>query len=137
MEAAEQERVLREAVTPEERTGTELARGAMVNVATLIAANLCGVFTFLVACLVGLETWGTISCFLAAIAFGLRDLAPVVGVLIGAAAGGLVAFFLARSLVVGAQTGPGERGTASLVRFSAPIAIYGLLNLLIMRMDVL
>jgi O-antigen/teichoic acid export membrane protein len=47
-----------------------------------------------------------------------------------------MAFILARSLVTG-KAGAGERGIASLVRFSAPIAIYGLLNLLIMRMDVL
>lgn len=258
--AEEEERVLREAVTPEVHTGTELARGAIVNVVTLVAANLRGIFTFLIGRLLGrdtlgtfgiawattdllsdlgsfgmetstialvsarqaqgdskgtralmrravlfgllfstcaaalgfiafqtlgrqfgqhpelirsasfmmlavpgialyricngvsrgmkvmkhdlyskgfTETFGTIICFLIAIAIGLRELAPVVAVVVGTAGAGLVAFFLARSLVIGAQTGPGERGTASLVRFSAPIAIYGLLNLLIMRMDVL
>ncbi|MFL6530152.1 MAG: polysaccharide biosynthesis C-terminal domain-containing protein [Chthoniobacterales bacterium] len=260
MKAAEDDLHLREAVAPEVHTGTELARGAMVNVATLIAANLRGIFTFLIARLLGrdtlgtfgiawsttdllsdfgsfgmetstialvsarhavgdtkgtralmrravtfgllfsvcaavfgiiafqtlglrlgqrpelirntsimllgvpgialyricngvsrgmkvmkhdlyskglTETWGTIISFLIAIAIGLRDLAPAVGVLCGTGAGGLMAFFLARSLVVGQDIGSGEPGTASLIRFSAPIAIYGVLNLLIMRMDVL
>ena len=259
MSAVDQE-TLRDAVTPEPHVGTELARGAMVNVVTLVTANFRGIFTFLIARLLGraalgtfgiawattdllselgsfgmetstialvsarqakgdtkgiralmrravlfgllfsvcaaivgilgfqtlgqrfglrpelirstslmllavpgialyrisngvsrgmrvmkhdlysrgfTETFGTIACFLAAFAIGLRDLAPVVAVLFGTGGGGLMAFILARGLVAGKQSGPGERGTASLIRFSAPIAIYGLLNLLIMRMDVL
>ena len=257
--AAEDEAVLRDAVATEVHTGTELARGALVNIVALVTANLRGIFTFLIARLLGrdrlgtfgiawsttdllgeigtfgmdtstialvskrqavgdhkgtralmrravtfgllfsvaaavvgivafqtigyelgqnpelirstsimllavpaialyrisngvsrgmkvmkhdlysrgfTETFGTLACFLAAFAIGLREMAPVVAVLFGTAGGGIMAFILARSLVT-RNTGPGERGTASLVRFSAPIAIYGLLNLLIMRMDVL
>ena len=40
-------------------SGTELARGAIVNVVTLIAANLRGIFTFLIARLLGQGTLGT------------------------------------------------------------------------------
>ena len=257
--AAEDEAVLRDAVATEVQTGAELARGAIINIVALVTANLRGIFTFLIARLLGrdrlgtfgiawattdllsevgtfgmdtstialvakrqaagddkgtralmrravtfgllfsvlaavagivafqtvgqqlgqnpelvrstsimllavpaialyrisngvsrgmkvmkhdlyskgfTETFGTIACFLAAFAIGLRELAPVVAVLFGTGAGGLMAFILARSLVTG-KAGAGERGIASLVRFSAPIAIYGLLNLLIMRMDVL
>lgn len=83
------------------------------------------------------ETFGTIASFAVAFAIGLRNLAPVVAVLFGTAAGGIMAFTLARGLVTRRHTGPGERGTASLLRFSAPIATYSLLNMLIMRMDVL
>ncbi|MEP6956511.1 MAG: polysaccharide biosynthesis C-terminal domain-containing protein, partial [Chthoniobacterales bacterium] len=83
------------------------------------------------------ETFGTIASFLVAFAVGLRELAPVVAVLCGTGAGGLMAFLLARGLVVSRSTGSAPRGTASLLRFSAPIAIYSLLNMLIMRMDVL
>ena len=83
------------------------------------------------------ETFGTIACFLIAVAIGLRDLAPAVAVLFGTGAGGLMAFILARGLFVR----PAQTSTAPLhvplLRFSAPIAIYSLLNLLIMRMDVL
>ncbi|MFL6529895.1 MAG: hypothetical protein ACJ8KX_05455, partial [Chthoniobacterales bacterium] len=59
MKAAEDDLHLREAIAPEVHTGTELARGAMVNVATLIAANLRGIFTFLIARLLGRDTLGT------------------------------------------------------------------------------
>ena len=40
-------------------SGTELARGALVNIVTLLAANLRGIFTFLVARLLGQATLGT------------------------------------------------------------------------------
>jgi O-antigen/teichoic acid export membrane protein len=69
-------------------------------------------------------------------AIGFRDLAPAIAVLVGTAAGGLMAFTLARSLFAG-ETSPREQVYAPLLRFSTPIAIYSLLNLLIMRMDVL
>ncbi|MDQ6655227.1 MAG: hypothetical protein M3Y80_05375, partial [Verrucomicrobiota bacterium] len=50
-------------------TGTELARGAIVNVVALFAANLRGIFTFLVARLLGRATLGTFG-----IAFSTTDL---------------------------------------------------------------
>ncbi|HEY0368670.1 MAG TPA: oligosaccharide flippase family protein [Chthoniobacterales bacterium] len=258
--SAEQETILRDAVTPEVDTGAELARGAFVNIMSLVAANLRAIFTLLIGRLLGratlgtfgiawsvtdllsefgsfgmetstialvsarqakgdaagtralmrravsfsmlfsvliatlgiigfqtlgprfgqrpelircasvmllavpgivlyrvcngvsrgmkvmkhdlyskgfTETWATVICFIIAFFLGFGDLAPVVGVVLGTAAGGLMAFFLARSLVARTKAARGERTTASLIRFSAPIAIYGLLNLLIMRMDVL
>ncbi len=82
------------------------------------------------------ETFGTIVTLLVAIAIGLRDLAPVVAVLVGTTAGGLMAFRLARGLLARHPTDSGKVH-APLLRFSAPIAIYSLLNMLIMRMDVL
>lgn len=82
------------------------------------------------------ETFSTIATLLVALAVGLRDLAPAVAVLVGTAAGGLMAFFLARSLFAKQPTAR-EHVYAPLLRFSTPIAIYSLLNLLIMRMDVL
>ncbi len=254
------ETVLRDAVAPEPHVGTELARGALVNVVTLIAANLRGIFTFLIARLLGggtlgtfgiawsttdllskfgtfgmdtsttalvarrhaeddlggarallrravtfglffsvlaalggilafqtigaqlgqspelvrstslmllalpgialyrlsngvsrgmkvmrhdlyskgfTETFGTIACFLIAVAIGLRSLAPAVAVVLGTGAGGMMAFTLARGLFTGHRRDEAKTGPAGLVRFSAPIAIYSLLNMLIMRMDVL
>ena len=44
------------------------------------------------------ETFGTIAGLLVAMAIGLRNLAPVVAVLFGTGAGGLMAFVLARGL---------------------------------------
>jgi O-antigen/teichoic acid export membrane protein len=82
------------------------------------------------------ETLCTIITLLVAMAIGFRDLAPAIAVLVGTAAGGLMAFTLARSLFA-RQTVPREKVYAPLLRFSTPIAIYSLLNLLIMRMDVL
>ncbi len=260
MGAPDDEAALRDAVTPETHTGTELARGALVNVVTLIAANLRGIFTFLIARLLGgtalgtfgiawsttdllskfgtfgmdtstialvakrhavedegganalmqralrfgllfsaiaavlgilffqtigaqlgqppelirstslmllalpgialyrlsngvsrgmrvmrhdlyskgfTETFGTIACFLVAVAIGLREMAPAVAVLFGTGAGGVMAFILARGLFAGHRSDQAKVGPAGLLRFSAPIAIYSLLNMLIMRMDVL
>lgn len=255
-----EETALRESVATETQTGTELARGAIVNVVSLVAANFRGIFTFLIARLLGhatlgtfgiawsttdllskfgifgmdtsmialvaarqaqqdvngsrallrrgilfgllfsvvtaligilgfefvgplfdqppelvrttaimllalpgmtlyricngvsrgmkvmkhdlfshgfTETFSTIATLLVLIAIGLRNLAPAVAVVVGTGAGGLMAFFLARGLFAGQTTVPTARVYAPLLRFSTPIAIYSLLNLLIMRMDVL
>src|SRR3982751_2677090 len=59
MNAAEDDLHLREAVEPEVNPGTELARGAFINIITLVAANLRGIFTFLIARLLGRDTLGT------------------------------------------------------------------------------
>ncbi len=48
-----------------------------------------------------------------------------------------MAFILARGLFAGHRRDQAKVGPAGLLRFSAPIAIYSLLNMLIMRMDVL
>src|SRR3954468_14494593 len=76
------------------------------------------------------ETFCTIVTLLVAIGIGLRDLAPAVAVLVGTGAGGLMAFTLARGLFA-KQPKPAEKIHAPLLRFSAPIAIYSLLNMLI------
>ncbi len=83
------------------------------------------------------ETLGTIACFIVAVAIGLRHLAPVVAVLFGTGAGGLMAFVLARGLFAGHQRDMAKLPPSGLLRFSAPIAIYSMLNILIQRMDVL
>ena len=83
------------------------------------------------------ETFGTIAALLVAVAIGLHNLAPVVAVLFGTGAGGLMAFFLARSLFAGTRPDAAPAVRPAILRFSAPIAVYSLLNLLIMRMDVL
>ena len=83
------------------------------------------------------ETFGTIAALLVALAIGLHSLAPVVAVLIGTGAGGLMAFGLARSLFAGTSSESAPATRPAILRFSAPIAIYSLLNILIMRMDVL
>ena len=83
------------------------------------------------------ETFCTIGGLLVAIAIGLHTLAPVAAALFGTAAGGLMAFILARGLFVGGPPAATDSPRPSILRFSAPIAIYSLLNMLIMRMDVL
>lgn len=259
MDSAVEEKALRESVATETHTGTELARGALVNVVALVTANFRGIFTFLIARLLGhatlgtvgiawsttdllskfgvfgmdtstialvsarqangdfngsrallrravlwgllfsvitsligiigfefigarfgqrpelirttalmllalpgialyrisngvsrgmkvmrhdlyshgfTETFGTIVTLLIALAIGLRDLAPAVAILVGTTAGGITAFVLARSLFAESKATK-QRVDTPLLRFSAPIAIYSLLNMLIMRMDVL
>ena len=83
------------------------------------------------------ETFGTIAALLVALAIGMRALAPVVAVLFGTAAGGLMAFILARGLFRDGGNAAAPTTRPAILRFSAPIATYSLLNLLIMRMDVL
>ncbi|MBA2433102.1 MAG: polysaccharide biosynthesis C-terminal domain-containing protein [Chthoniobacterales bacterium] len=83
------------------------------------------------------ETFSTIAALLIAIAIGLRGLAPAVAVLLGTTAGGLMAFTLARGLFRGIPAVAAEAVAGPMLRFSSPIAIYSLLNILIMRMDVL
>jgi O-antigen/teichoic acid export membrane protein len=83
------------------------------------------------------ETFGTIACFLVVVAIGARDLAPAIAVLFGTGAGGVMAFILARGLFVRPAQAAAISPDVPLLRFSAPIATYSLLNMLIMRMDVL
>ena len=84
------------------------------------------------------ETWVTIAGFLIAYALGLRVLAPVLAVVVGTAAGGLLAFWLAHRLLARAGPAAAPAPTArEVLGLAAPIAGYSLLNILIMRMDVL
>ena len=84
------------------------------------------------------ETLSTIAFLLAAIAIGLRTMAPVAAVVLGSGAGGLVAFGLARSVFRGSNAGwRSEPASLALLRFSAPVAAYGIINTLISRMDVI
>lgn len=84
------------------------------------------------------ESLVTIAAFLAAVALGLRLMAPVIAVVLGTLAGGLVALHLARSLVPGPPPPPGGAPvTGPLLRLAAPLAGSNLLNTLTMRMDVL
>jgi O-antigen/teichoic acid export membrane protein len=84
------------------------------------------------------ESLGSTAALLVAFALGLRDLAPVVAALFGTGASGIVAFLLVRTLF---EPTPASVDAASVRRellgFSAPIALYSLLNILIMRLDVL
>jgi O-antigen/teichoic acid export membrane protein len=84
------------------------------------------------------ETLATIASLLLAIAIGLRAMAPVAAVILGSGAGGFVAFVLARNVLGGSDSRDRpEPASLALLRFSAPVAAYGVLNTLISRMDVL
>ena len=86
------------------------------------------------------ESLGTTAALLVAFALGSRDLAPEIAAIAGTLASGLLAFALARSLFVPAHDPAGNRSNVSitaLVRASAPIAVYDLLNLGIMEIDVI
>jgi len=74
VKTAVQDTMLREAVKTELHPGTELARGAIVNIVALVAANLRGIFTFLVARLLGRGALGTFG-----IAWSMTDLLSKVG----------------------------------------------------------
>ncbi|MBA3830472.1 MAG: oligosaccharide flippase family protein [Chthoniobacterales bacterium] len=87
------------------------------------------------------ESLGTAAALLGALALGIRDLAPEVAAIAGTLASGLVAFFLARRLFASAsRAAPRQEGDAlvrKLVQASAPIALYDLLNLGVMHIDVI
>ncbi len=59
----------------QEGTGAVLARGAAVNIATLLVANLRGVFTFLIARLIGSAALGTFG-----MAWAVMDIVSRIGV---------------------------------------------------------
>lgn len=85
------------------------------------------------------ETWVTTGVFVIAIALGIRDVAPALAIVAGTTAAGVVAFVLAaRALArVGGSVATGHRSTASMLRFSMPIAGSSLVNVLVMQLDVL
>ena len=87
------------------------------------------------------ESLCTTGALLVAILFGMKQLAPEVAAITGTLASGVVAFLLARRLFRdGTLPSPESRDDAlvsKLVRISAPIALYDLLNLGIMHIDVI
>jgi O-antigen/teichoic acid export membrane protein len=85
------------------------------------------------------ETWVTTGVFVMAIALGIRDVAPAVAIVLGTTASGVVAFVLAARVLapVGGSTAVGRRSTIAMLRYSAPIAGSSLVNVLVMRLDVL
>jgi O-antigen/teichoic acid export membrane protein len=85
------------------------------------------------------ESLGTSAALVVALALGSRDLAPEIAAIAGTLASGVVAFALARRLFAGRGSDRGQTpfSVAALVRASAPIAVYDLLNLGIMEIDVI
>ncbi|MEP6973846.1 MAG: oligosaccharide flippase family protein [Spartobacteria bacterium] len=86
------------------------------------------------------ESLGTALALLVAFALGARQLAPEFAGIAGTLASGLVAFLLARRLfapTAGGTVRPNDRLVSRLLRDSAPIALYDLLNIGIMRIDLI
>jgi O-antigen/teichoic acid export membrane protein len=85
------------------------------------------------------ESFGTAGALLVAFALGVRDLAPEIAAIAGTLAAGLVAVILARRLFSAETTAPSPDGdlVPRLLRASAPIALYDLLNIGIMRIDLI
>jgi O-antigen/teichoic acid export membrane protein len=85
------------------------------------------------------ESLGTAGALLLAFALGARQLAPEIAAVAGTLASGLVAFALARRLFTSAATprSPNDDLVSRLLRASAPIALYDLLNIGIMRIDLI
>jgi stage V sporulation protein B len=86
------------------------------------------------------ESFGTAIALLVAFALGARQLAPELAGISGTLASGLVAFFLARRLFTAKEpvaSSTNDDLVPSLLRASAPIALYDLLNVGIMRIDLI
>jgi O-antigen/teichoic acid export membrane protein len=86
------------------------------------------------------ESLGTAAALLVALAAGAGSLAPEVAAIIGTGASGIVAYGLARRLFppvshVSETTVAGPTAGV-LIRHSAPVALYTLLNIAIMQIDV-
>ncbi len=84
------------------------------------------------------ESFGTAAALLVAFALGARALAPELAAIAGTLASGLVAFVLARRLFAGTPGGHGAPGEVrALMRDALPIALYDLLNIGVMQIDVI
>lgn len=90
------------------------------------------------------ESLGTVAALLLAIGLGAGALAPIVAAIAGTLASGLVAVGLARSVYadgapdrVSTPAGGSRPADADLIRSSLPIAAYDLLNIGVMRVDVI
>ena len=87
------------------------------------------------------ESLATAAALVVAVAFGSRQLAPEIAAIAGTLASGCVAVACARRLYVplpGIATRRPARGLVrALLRASAPIALYDLLNIGVMQIDVI
>jgi O-antigen/teichoic acid export membrane protein len=83
------------------------------------------------------ESLGTPLALIVVIMLGWRGRAPELAVIAGTLASGLVAFFLARRLFPGAPGRPAVPAARDLVRASSPVALYSLVNIAIMQLDVI
>ncbi len=88
------------------------------------------------------ESLGTAAALLIAMAFGLRRLAPEAAAIGGTLASGCVAFAFARRLYVPAADGAAAAVidphlVPSLIRASAPTALYDFLNIGVMQIDLI
>ncbi len=87
------------------------------------------------------ESLATIAALLVAVLFGLRQLAPEVAAIAGTLASGGVALGLARRLYLPASGTPASRDlrglVPTLIRASAPIAVYDLISIVVMQIDVI
>lgn len=90
------------------------------------------------------ESLVTTGALVIAYALGARLLAPVIAAITGTAASGVLAWSLARRLYArhpGGRDGSGDQvrpdAATGLLRASLPIAVYDLLNIGIMRVDVI
>ncbi len=85
------------------------------------------------------ESFGTAVALLIAFALGARQLAPEIAAIAGTLASGLVAFALARRLFpfTPVPRSPSDDLVRPLLSSSAPIALYDLLNIAIMRIDLI
>lgn len=82
------------------------------------------------------ENLVTLVVFLLVYAAGIGQLAPVIALVVGTAAGGALALVLALGVAPGRGAFSPAEGRL-LVRHSLPVAGYGLANMLMMRLDVL
>lgn len=87
------------------------------------------------------ESLATAAALVVTVAFGLRQLAPEIAAIAGTLASGCVAVACARRLYVpvpGTATKRPARGLVrTLLRASAPIALYDLINIGVMQIDVI
>ncbi len=86
------------------------------------------------------ESLGTAAALLLAILVGMKEFAPEVAAIGGTLASGLVAFALMRRLFISlpSSTSPNDPNLIpKLRRNSLPIALYDLLNIVLMHLDVL
>ncbi len=87
------------------------------------------------------ESLATTAALVVAVLFGLRQLAPEVAAIAGTFASGGVALGLARRLYVPASGTLASRDlrglVPTLIRASAPIAVYDLISIVVMQIDVI